>query len=229
MHLFEASGMGESPFSVDKFSQGSTTCDLCGTAISNLYHILSSNGVRSIVGSECVKKAKDSVLTTQSREVKVTFDKELKHETVLQKQRNKFGKTVGEIKAERKALLLAKEKAYRKEVLAQIDFNPLLITLYETETPFCQSVISNMIFQDVVKPGAIKVLIDIEAKRLSNNARKGSRAFNNQLEEATTNVENLISKHNQACKELALLREFAYGLFHENAPLDFDEWKASLE
>lgn len=229
MHLFEASGMGQSPFSVDKFSQGSTTCDLCGTPISNLFHILSSDGVRSIVGSECVKKAKDSVLTTQSRKVKATFDKTVEHESVLQRQRNKFGKTVSEIKAERQALFLAREKAYRKKVNTLIETNPLLLKLHVTDTFFCQSIASNMLSLNVFKPGAKKVLIDIEAKRLSNNARKGLQAFDDKLEEAITNADNLISKHNQACHELALLREFAYGLFQEDAPLDFDEWKAALE
>lgn len=69
IHPFESAGFGHAPFtfvgctrsvfkaSPDAPMQPGTSCDYCGTAIMDVYHVRSSNGVTFKVGSDCINKA----------------------------------------------------------------------------------------------------------------------------------------------------------------------------
>lgn len=62
VHPFETQGLGKAPYRFMHTDEGECACDYCGTRIRYLYHILSTDGKRSIVGSECIKKAQDTGL-----------------------------------------------------------------------------------------------------------------------------------------------------------------------
>lgn len=77
VHKFEESGLGLAPFRYVGFErkvgpidlgngiscgapgQPMGTCDYCGTGIGNLYHVVSADGKRFVVGSDCVDKVGD--------------------------------------------------------------------------------------------------------------------------------------------------------------------------
>ena len=74
LHVFELSGLGKAPFkyvgySVSKYQacqgapvQPGTSCDACGTAIMNVFHIKSADGKSFKVGCDCVMKTGDAGL-----------------------------------------------------------------------------------------------------------------------------------------------------------------------
>lgn len=79
IHPFEEAGLGNAPFRVTGVYQKwyqpvpevprrpGGTCDLCGNSIANCFQILSSDGKRHIVGSECVQKTDDKFIINQAR------------------------------------------------------------------------------------------------------------------------------------------------------------------
>lgn len=88
IHVFEKAGLGVAPFKfvgmhvmrgpitlpggsqVGYPGQPMGTCDFCGQGIANCYNIVSSDGKRFIVGSECVAKTGDKGLKAQVDKIK---------------------------------------------------------------------------------------------------------------------------------------------------------------
>jgi ribosome-binding protein aMBF1 (putative translation factor) len=78
-HKFERAGLGKAPFRVVGNTQelfqaapgapvrAGTSCDYCGTAIADTYHIESADGKRFKVGNECVRKTGDGGLVRQAK------------------------------------------------------------------------------------------------------------------------------------------------------------------
>tara|TARA_R110000744_G_scaffold272650_2_gene385551 strand:- start:9 stop:563 length:555 start_codon:yes stop_codon:yes gene_type:complete len=61
-HTFTISGLGKAPFRFSGFDEKSDSCRHCGAAIHNRFHIVSADGIRSVVGSTCVSKTGDKGL-----------------------------------------------------------------------------------------------------------------------------------------------------------------------
>ena len=62
IHTFTASGLGTAPFSFAGVDEKSDGCRHCGAPIRNRFHIVSADGVRSVVGSTCILKTGDKGL-----------------------------------------------------------------------------------------------------------------------------------------------------------------------
>lgn len=78
-HKFEKAGLGKAPFRFvglsqkifnmgNGYSKSGGTCDYCGTAITNCFHIESSDGKQFYVGSECVRHTGDAGLIKHVKE-----------------------------------------------------------------------------------------------------------------------------------------------------------------
>lgn len=75
-HIFEKAGLGTAPFRVlgikapvvmhfammDDVVHSGGTCEYCGTAIATCWEIMSTDGRRSIIGSDCILKTGDKGL-----------------------------------------------------------------------------------------------------------------------------------------------------------------------
>lgn len=93
-HKFELAGLGLAPFRCVGFSEKKmvvgigqdatvrpgSSCDYCGNAIMNVFHILSADGKRFKVGCDCVAKTGDEGLKRNLR----THPDVLKHKRVLE-------------------------------------------------------------------------------------------------------------------------------------------------
>jgi len=62
IHPFQAKGLGSPPFLFDELTTGKCRCDFCNTPIKNIYNIVSKDGNKFVVGSECIKKVADQDL-----------------------------------------------------------------------------------------------------------------------------------------------------------------------
>lgn len=128
IHPFEKAGLGKAPFEVVDFSimrgpikwvkngvtcesgapcQPMGTCDYCGTGIANVYHIMSNDGKRFVVGCECVLK------TTGENDPLTRKVKSIKRDNERQARQTK--------KAERRAIELQKNKIRAEEIISGID------------------------------------------------------------------------------------------------------------
>lgn len=103
VHPFEKAGLGSAPFRctgmhVEVITHGimnpvsvpAGTCDYCGTGIKYVYDIVSSDGVTSGVGCECVLKtsgaaSEDTSLVRQVKSVKRDLDRKLRQERKAKK------------------------------------------------------------------------------------------------------------------------------------------------
>ena len=61
-HKFTESGLGEAPFRFVDVDEKPDGCRHCGTGIRIRFHIVSADGVRSVVGSTCIEKTGDQGL-----------------------------------------------------------------------------------------------------------------------------------------------------------------------
>lgn len=93
-HKFTEAGLGQAPFrftgiseNLFKMADGSCkpggSCDFCFTGIRYEHHIVSADGQKSKVGSECIQRVADAKLVQASKLAK----KKLERERKLQKQR----------------------------------------------------------------------------------------------------------------------------------------------
>lgn len=86
-HIFEVSGLGHAPFkllSVDMVEQDpngprrGTSCDHCGTYITNLFFCESADGKKFVIGSTCAEKLGDAGLTKAVRREVANHRRELR-------------------------------------------------------------------------------------------------------------------------------------------------------
>jgi hypothetical protein len=67
IHTFTASGLGKAPFRFTSVDEKPDGCRHCGAAIRNRFHIVSADGVHSVVGSTCIEKTGDQGLIDIAR------------------------------------------------------------------------------------------------------------------------------------------------------------------
>lgn len=103
-HVFEKSDLGIAPFRllrVDMVEQDpdgprrGTSCDYCGTYITNLFFCESSDGKKFVIGSTCVEKLGDAGLTDAAKSEVTNHRRELREakwraqmEPIWEKERN---------------------------------------------------------------------------------------------------------------------------------------------
>jgi hypothetical protein len=69
-HVFEASGLGRPPFKILDYRLSDcrdTPCAHCGTLIKNIFKVVSSDDIISLIGSTCVRKSSDKGLINQQK------------------------------------------------------------------------------------------------------------------------------------------------------------------
>lgn len=82
-HLFTQMGLGQAPFKIVGYTEKSTGCAYCGRPIKRVSIVLSSDGVKSNIGCECIKKVGDSSLISAEKvairkyKAKVKYDKQM--------------------------------------------------------------------------------------------------------------------------------------------------------
>jgi len=76
IHPFEAAGLGLAPFRLlSVVASGLRGCAYCGTGIKVHCHIVSADGKRFIVGSDCVRRVSQKVDTTLDLDVRREMDR----------------------------------------------------------------------------------------------------------------------------------------------------------
>ena len=96
-HKFTDAGLGQAPFTfigihenaikhANGHTQAGGSCDFCSTGIRWEHSILSADGKRSVVGSECIRKVGDAKLIKASELAK----KKVAREKRAQAQRDKW-------------------------------------------------------------------------------------------------------------------------------------------
>lgn len=215
MHTFEQSGLGKAPFSAvneveaKDHVEGVFYCEHCGTVIKNRYFVKSADGRFSVVGVDCLKKTGDAGLLAGVKRIRLAALSEareaarvaaLAEREALEVQQ--YGKTLHQLESER----LEQINALKSSLLAQarefVSTNPLLIHLSSSGHDFNAAVISHVLSLEPMSAGMIRVLRDIETKRLSDGARKGSKRFISSYSQAEANVRDVVDFVKQRIQEL---------------------------
>jgi len=209
IHKFELANMGKAPFKIVGFFKlpsassaeanplsyqeqlkvmpkgfGIGSCTFCGIGLINNYLIESSDGKKSAVGCDCVKKVGDKGLTTQikemqriarreAREAKRQADYEAK--MAAQRQAN-GGKTNAEIQQEKLAArdnIIIEGKALIKQDLKEIG-----MALKNAYGDFAQDLSHMLRYVDFprISPNMQRIAVEIATKQITG-ARKNSKAY----------------------------------------------------
>lgn len=219
-HAFERSGLGKAPFRV--ISEGEALkhsnighiffCEHCGTMIKHRYFVLSADDVVSVVGIDCVNKTGDAGIIAGARHIKrhKRFSDAENERNAITKAKEaeeikQYGKTIRELKVEasqaRDALF-----ASLSEQAENLIFNNKLLRYLSCQSQrtddFNQAVLTMVAQLSPLSRGMVRILCDIETKRLSEGARKGSKKFLASREEAVANVEAIVNFIDVANKRL---------------------------
>ena len=180
VHQFELAGFGKAPFRFVALDQKSDGCHFCHTGILWRCHIVSSDGVRFHVGTDCVAKTGDKGLIdvvkeeqNRIRREKAQAKRDAARLEILQAERDRNGGlTDWEFTEKRCAdnhtAWLAKTAAPRA-ILEEF-----AIQLEDGKGGFCTSVAKQLIKGDLPSPRALNIAKEIVAKQ---SGRKNSKAF----------------------------------------------------
>ena len=75
-HIFENSGLGKAPYQYAGCTQNRSVCQYCGTIIRYQFWLLSSDGRKFFVGSDCINKSGDSGLMYHVKKERSKISKE---------------------------------------------------------------------------------------------------------------------------------------------------------
>jgi hypothetical protein len=179
-HAFTESGLGQAPFTFSEVSEGSTGCAHCGTGIINQFHIVSADGVNSVVGSTCIQKSGDQGLIDIAKAEKNRKAREKAHakhaaqwasDQDAQRERN-GGLTDREVQ-EAAWQAEADAEAARKAPIAEL-LKPLADLIADGKGGFCDSISRDLEDGDVPFGGGFNLTAEIIAKK---KGRKNSEAF----------------------------------------------------
>lgn len=194
-HKFTDSGLGQAPFRIIGFTEnafnlgdGTTkaggTCDHCWTGIRWEVHIVSADGIRSKIGTDCARKVGDHKLTAKvkqevnrRRREAAQAKREEKRLAELQAQRDRnngltdWEVTEAKLKAEKIAADLAKQPI--KDLLA-----PLADHLEDGRGGFRDSVAHSLRNGDLPTESGLNIATEILAKAAG---RRNSAAFNEEF------------------------------------------------
>lgn len=225
IHKFEIAGMGKAPFKVVGFFKMPSsslleqnpsaynnimaqlpkgfpvcTCSFCGMALMNNFLILSSDGVKSVVGSECVRKTDDKGLMDKAKYLKRQYDRKVRaekeesqREARLQEEREQNGGlTVWE--AEQKMLADRKADLDRKKQPAIDILSSLADRLEDKKGGFCDSIARGLRNGDLPNGRGYGIMIEILAKQAGRMNSKAFQAEEQEIVKAIEKAESLILK-----------------------------------
>ncbi len=204
MHSFEMSGMGKPPFRYHIPERPDLlavpACEHCGRTISNINHVISSDGVVSMVGTDCLKKSGDEGLIAghkrHLREIRAQQREDDRMKRIAKKEsrerQDNNGKTLAEIAQDKAEYHETEAQRIHAQMLEFVDNNPLLAHCNKTQG-FCKAMVLNALTNSPLSKGMSSALVKVEAKRLSG-ARANSKAFNAVLEQARKNVNDIADK-----------------------------------
>jgi len=208
-HKFTESGLGKAPFKFlgimeNAFDCGDGTtkaggcCDHCGTGIRYEFHIMSADGVKSKVGSDCIKKSDDSGLINiakneenKRRRAKNQEKREAERVARLDAQRAKNGGlTDYEVQEKQHADRLEAERVAKLPIIELLA--PLADDMRDGQDGFRDSIAKTLENGDLPYGRGRSISLDILAKMVG---RKNSKAYNAEYDRVETiynNVEELI-------------------------------------
>jgi len=162
-HAFTLSGLGEAPFRFVAVDERPDGCHHCGTGIRVRFHIISADGVKSVVGSTCISKSGDQGLidiakaekNRRNRE-KAAAKREAQWAADIQAQRDRNdGLTDWEVSEAK----LAAEQAAHLEVMKPII--DLADDLEDGKGGFRDSVARDLRRGTLPSPRGVEIVIDI--------------------------------------------------------------------
>ncbi len=195
IHPFEASGLGLAPFRYVGFSvneirypdghaQPGGTCNHCGTGIKFEFHVESSDGRRSIVGSDCVKKLQriDNVLVGEVERARLNYEREIRQ----QKQQAAWeaDRPIREARQARAVAQHEERERLAAEALAvrtaryTVENAWLVEVLRQAGGDFCTSVARDLERQAVgdLSDRCLAIVADIYAKSFGRGGSKTNKA-----------------------------------------------------
>jgi len=192
---FELSGLGTAPFTIVKAQPGNPTffCEHCGTMLKNRYFVKSAEGRVSVVGVDCLKKTGDIGLLegiNRQKAMEKARKREEEHQARQQNQRQMYGGLTWEEKR------LQLKSAWDTSLGALRDWIEDQ-ALYESacSTNFGADVMASVCNGDKVTDNAVKILVEIRAKQISNS-RKNSRAYKEKYPEAQAEWGDFFAQYN---------------------------------
>jgi len=162
-HKFTESGLGEAPFRFVDVDEKPDGCGHCGTGIRIRFHIVSADGVRSVVGSTCIQKTGDQGLidiakaekNRRARE-KAQAKREAQWAANIQAQRDRNGGlTDWEVSEQKRATDEAARLEALKPIIALAD------DLEDGRGGFRDSVASDLRNGILPTPRGIEIVIEI--------------------------------------------------------------------
>ncbi len=190
-HKFTESGLGKAPFRFvgvhenafklpDGTSKAGGSCSHCGTGIRWEFHIISADGVRSKVGSDCIHKAGDKGLIDIAKEEINKRRREAAHAkreeqrmADLQAQRDRNnGLTDWELEVRVAEEKKQAELQRRSPAISYLE--PLADRLEDGKGGFCDSVASGLRNGEIAGGYGRNLICEIIAKK---KGRKNSKAY----------------------------------------------------
>jgi len=179
-HAFTESGLGKAPFTFSGISEGSTGCAHCGTGIVNQFHIVSDDGIHSVVGSTCIQKSGDQGLidiAKAEKNAKARKKAHAKHEAQweleqqAQRERN-GGLTDWQIEEATFRKAQADEAARKAPIIELLE--PLADIIADGRGGFCDSISHDLKLGHIPVGGGFNLTAEIIGKK---KGRKGSDKF----------------------------------------------------
>ena len=180
VHQFELAGFGKAPFRFVALDQKSDGCHFCHTGILWRCHIVSSDGVRFHVGTDCVAKTGDKGLIdvvkeeqNRIRREKAQAKRDAARLEILQAERDRNGgltdwEFTEKRHADNHAIWLAKTAAPRAVLSVFAD------KLDDEQGGFATNIAQQLRNGDLVSGRALHIAKEIVAKQ---SGRKNSKAF----------------------------------------------------
>ena len=184
-HAFTESGLGQAPFRFVGFDEEPDGCRHCGTGIRNRFHIVSADGVHSVVGSTCIEKTGDQGLIDIAKAEKNRRAREKAH---IKRQAEAEAAWVAKVQAQRdrngglsdweqEEAKRAAELAARQPVIELLA--PIADDLEDGRGGFRDSVARDLRDGHLPTANACEIVVDILAKqagRRNTDAHKAEAA-----------------------------------------------------